>query len=176
MQTSKFENSEKRASPTMWYQIIMKTSATWLLKIGLCSGAPDYIFPYFEDESYTTQKISAFGVILIRIFPHSDWTRRDTEYLSVFSPNARKYGPEKLRIRTLYAVLGSRKCHFDWLVSLAVTVNKFFLAQTPDFQKYLQKTSQWRFVCQKNVEGGSKQRLTRIDEKKATLLYNLELK
>ena len=26
-------------------------------------------------------------------------------YLSVFNPNARKYGPEKLRIRTLHAVL-----------------------------------------------------------------------
>ena len=26
----------------------------------------------------------------------------DTEYLSVFSPNAGKYGPEKLRIRTLF--------------------------------------------------------------------------
>ena len=25
-----------------------------------------------------------------RIFPHSDWIRRDTEYLSVFSPNVRK--------------------------------------------------------------------------------------
>ena len=37
--------------------------------------------------------------------PHSDWIRRDTEYteyLSVFSPNAGKYGPEKLRIRTLF--------------------------------------------------------------------------
>ena len=27
--------------------------------------------------------------------------RRDTEYLTVFSPNAGKYGPEKLRIQTL---------------------------------------------------------------------------
>ena len=40
---------------------------------------------------------------LVRIFPHSywiriphfDWIRRDTKYLSVFSPNAEKYGPEK---------------------------------------------------------------------------------
>ena len=29
---------------------------------------------------------------LVRIFPHSDWLRRNTEYLS---PNARKYGREK---------------------------------------------------------------------------------
>ena len=35
-------------------------------------------------------------------FPHSDWIQRDTEYLSGFSPNAGKYGPEKLRIRTLF--------------------------------------------------------------------------
>ena len=30
----------------------------------------------------------------VRIFPHSDWIRRDTEYLSVFSPNSGKYRPE----------------------------------------------------------------------------------
>ena len=27
---------------------------------------------------------------------------RETPYLSVFSPNAGKYGPEKLRMRTLF--------------------------------------------------------------------------
>ena len=32
---------------------------------------------------------------LVCIFPHSNWIRRDAEYLSVFSPNARKYGSEK---------------------------------------------------------------------------------
>ena len=34
---------------------------------------------------------------MVRIFPHSDWIRRDTKYLSVsvFSLNAGKYGPEK---------------------------------------------------------------------------------
>ena len=31
---------------------------------------------------------------LVSIFPHY-WIRRDTPYLSVFSPNAGKYGPEK---------------------------------------------------------------------------------
>ena len=31
---------------------------------------------------------------LLRIFSHSDWIWRDTKYLSVFSPNAGKYGPE----------------------------------------------------------------------------------
>ena len=46
--------------------------------------------------------MSVFGVILVRIFPHLDWIRRDSEYLFVFSPNAEKCGPEKLRIRTLF--------------------------------------------------------------------------
>ena len=39
------------------------------------------------------------------IFPHSDWIRRDTEYFSVFSTNAGKYGPEKtLCLDTFHAV------------------------------------------------------------------------
>ena len=39
--------------------------------------------------------MSKYGVFLIRILPHSDWIHRDTKYLSVFSPNAGKYAPEK---------------------------------------------------------------------------------
>ena len=31
---------------------------------------------------------------LVHTFPRSDRIRRDTEYLSVFSPNVGKYGPE----------------------------------------------------------------------------------
>ena len=32
---------------------------------------------------------------LVRIFPPLDWIWRDTSYLSIFSPNVGKYGPEK---------------------------------------------------------------------------------
>ena len=49
---------------------------------------------------YTVWKVSLFGVFLVRIFLDSDWIRRDTEYVSVFSPNAGKWGPEKIRIQT----------------------------------------------------------------------------
>ena len=38
--------------------------------------------------------MSLFGVILVCIFPNLDWIRKDTKYLSVFSPIAGKYGPE----------------------------------------------------------------------------------
>ena len=42
---------------------------------------------------------------LVRMFPHSDWIRRDTRDLSVFSPNAETYGPEKtLYLDTFHAV------------------------------------------------------------------------
>ena len=51
----------------------------------------------------TILKVSVLGVFLVRIFPHSNWIRRDSPYLSVFSLNAGKYGPEKLRVRILYA-------------------------------------------------------------------------
>ena len=50
----------------------------------------------------TAWKVSVLGVLLVCLFPHSDWIRRETEYLSVFSANMGKYGPEKLRIRTLF--------------------------------------------------------------------------
>ena len=46
--------------------------------------------------------MSVFGVIMVRIFPHSYWIRRDIAYLSVFGQNAGKYGPEKLPIRTYF--------------------------------------------------------------------------
>ena len=52
---------------------------------------------YIESFSLQTlrEKCPNTEFFLVRIFPHSDWIRRDTLYLSVFSPNARKYGQEK---------------------------------------------------------------------------------
>ena len=40
--------------------------------------------------AYTVRKVSVFGVVLVRIFPHLDGIRRDTQYPSVFSLNAGK--------------------------------------------------------------------------------------
>ena len=48
-----------------------------------------------EQVINTAWKMSKYGVFLTTIFPHSYWTWRDTPYLSVFSPNAGKYGLEK---------------------------------------------------------------------------------
>ena len=54
----------------------------------------------------TAWKVSVFRVFVVCIFSHSDWIRRDTEYLSVFSPNAGKYSPAKTPyLDTFHAVL-----------------------------------------------------------------------
>ena len=44
---------------------------------------------------YMHEKCPNMDFFLVCIFPHSDWIRRDTKDLSVFSPNAGKYGPGK---------------------------------------------------------------------------------
>ena len=50
---------------------------------------------------WAAYKVSVFEVILVGIFLHLNWIRKDKEYLSVLIPNAGKYGPEKLQMRTL---------------------------------------------------------------------------
>ena len=62
------------------------------------NGAINIIHTVFRKYAW---KLSVFGVFLTRIFRLSDCIRRDPGYLSVFSPNAGKYGSEKLRIRKL---------------------------------------------------------------------------
>ena len=50
---------------------------------------------------YNAWKVSVFKIFLVCIFPHSDWVRRETRYLSVFNSNAGKCRQEKLPIWTL---------------------------------------------------------------------------
>ena len=62
-----------------------------------------------ELEFHTAWKVSVFGVFVVHIFR--------IFLLSVFGPNAGKYGPEKLQIRTIFtqchaADLVSEKAHF----------------------------------------------------------------
>ena len=55
---------------------------------------PSGVVTTFAYKIATAWEVPVFGVILVRILPHSGWTRRDTPYLSVFSPNTEKYWPE----------------------------------------------------------------------------------
>ena len=52
---------------------------------------------------------------LVRIFRHSGWMRRDNSYLSVFSSNVGKYGPEKTPyLDTFHAMVGTFIRLFRW--------------------------------------------------------------
>ena len=80
------------------------------LKWSIMKNVPDYsnitkncllyLHEKFKFLNYPTtlalrKKCPNMELFLVRIFLHSDWIRRDTEYLSVFSSNVGKYGPEK---------------------------------------------------------------------------------
>ena len=90
----------------------------------------------------TAWKVSVFRDFLVRIFPHLDWIRKDSPYVSVFSPNARKYGPGKLRIRTLFT---------QWLVlPTSMTVPILLTAQKMKFsiKDFFNKCDQIRFLIE----------------------------
>ena len=53
-------------------------------------------------------------MILVSTFPYSDWILRDTEHLSVFSPNTGKFGTEKIRTRALFT-----QC--QWAIKTTIT-------------------------------------------------------
>ena len=86
----------------------------------------------------TTQKVSVFGVVLVRIFLHLELIRRDSKYLSkylpLFSLNVEKCGPKYFRIWALYAVDGTDVC-FDLdilIISLKEkTITEFGLIKYP---------------------------------------------
>ena len=110
-----------------WYhnhETWAKRKIKWLLLFTIIMDVPflrldtSYEHFFFFDvlvfKTTHNHCMSIFRGFLVRIFSHSSWIRRDTEYLSVFSPNVEKYGPEKLRILTLFTQWISLKtfsCH-----------------------------------------------------------------
>ena len=63
---------------------------------------------------------------LVRIFPHLNWIRRGTSYLSVFSPNAGKYGPEITPyLDTFHAALAFDKWGWSETHVQALSMSKF---------------------------------------------------
>ena len=91
--------------------------------------------PSFQGTG-TAWKVSVFGVILVSIFSHLDWMRRDTENLSVFSPNAGKCRSELLRIRTLFTQWGKHL--------LNMSFNCYVFNETNFINSFMSKTLfQW---------------------------------
>ena len=60
---------------------------------------------------HTAQNVFVFGVILVRIFSHSDWIRRDKECLTVLSPSAGKIWTRIPNTDTLHAVTSLSLCY-----------------------------------------------------------------
>ena len=74
-------------------------------------------------------KVSIFGVFLVGNFPHSDWIQRDTECISVFSPNVGNYEPEYLYLRvSIDDNFGVLNFAFLFLVKLTKT---YFYFESP---------------------------------------------
>ena len=79
--------------------------------------------------------MSVSGVFLVLIFTHSDWILRDTQYLSVLSPNAQKILIRKTpNVDTFYAVHFKKKKKsegfqlFTWfLMQLPETISNPFM-------------------------------------------------
>ena len=77
--------------------------------------------PLSECKNYAAWKVSVFGVILACIFPHPDWIRKDTPYLSVFSLNAGKWDQNNSEYRHfLRSVTLSQNWKIFW-ISVKVT-------------------------------------------------------
>ena len=93
-----------RESPKCWrLQHVIFSGIVQNYKIWLCYISSLPIDIKIEIIFHNTAlKVPVFGVFLVRIFAQLDLMGRDREYLSVFSPNAEKHGPEKLRLRTLF--------------------------------------------------------------------------
>ena len=92
-----------------------------------------------NDNSSTAWKCSNMEFFLVRIFPHLDWIRWDTLYLSIFSPNAGKCGPEK----TLY------------LYTFHVVTYQVTKMITLSFGKFIHERLQLLVICKVKVSVSS---------------------
>ena len=119
----------------------------------------------------TAWKVSVFGVLLVYIFSHSDWKRGDTEYPSIFSPNAGKYGPEKLRIRTFSRSGADLGQYLKYLLNISSSIYSLLQA----FSAKASTTVYLTFLIQSAVAGWILKQLAIICSKEQfswTLLQN----
>ena len=89
--------------------------------------------PKVSINGITAWKVFVMGGFLVRIFPYSDWIRRDMEYLSVSSPNAGKYGPEKFWIQT----------HFTQWIASVITYKTCLHCQLKERYSQIYQTLPW---------------------------------
>ena len=73
---------------------------------------------YPKPRNIQSWRVSIYAVFLVRVFLHSDLVQRCTEYIFVFRQNAKKCGPNKLRILKFFNEL---------LVRYGLGKQKFFV-------------------------------------------------
>ena len=88
---------------------------------------------------------------LVRIFLYSDWIRKDTSYLSVFSPNVGKYGTEKLRIWILFSQWKVRNNERDLIIVYEVT-NLSLREKCPNTECFLFRIFVYSVRIQENTD------------------------
>ena len=126
--------------------------------------------------------MSVFGVILVRIFPHSDWIQKDTEYLSVFSPNTGKYVPEKLRIqktsrRNFHAVLSLLYCLEATSIRLKGTVSRImFKVGLWESSEVPKITLNWNFPNRCDIFNVKPDLIPKTTKRKARVFWNKKSK
>ena len=100
-----------------------------------------------------------FGVILVRIFPYLDRIRRYTPYLSLFSPNAGKYWPEKLRIRTPFTHLDFVNNFYQYFCKRDISKNETVLKS-----EFLNTLYNQIFDTAQNLEFSIKNFISKCDQ------------
>ena len=108
------------------YNPSIKASYLQTASIPLCENCPNTEF------------------FLVRISPHWDWIRRDTKYLSIFSPNTGKYRPEKTPyLDTFYTVTNNRTIFFSTFCCSKIK-NRFCLNFRSNDLLELSKAQVWK--------------------------------
>ena len=104
---------------------------------GKCKFLGDGNKMFYENRGVALrEKCPNKEFFLARIFPHSDWIRRETEYLSVLSTNAGKCGPEKTPyLDTFHTVWASLTSFFSSLIIWIAVGNP--LQKSQRFFQYL---------------------------------------
>ena len=110
-----YEHLKITLSPTRIQVLTFMQDFRWVSSVFIIS----FFSPYRVCSKLWTlrEKCPNTEFFLVRIFPHSDWIRRDTSYLSVSSPNARKYRPGKTSyVNTFHTVQKLITLLFNWFV------------------------------------------------------------
>ena len=149
-----FQVNNKYASLQWYYNILILTSLIRHISIRemLISKSISNFWETQEKEaSHTEWKVSLFWVLLVRIFPYSDWIRRAFPVLSL---NVGKYGPAKLRIRTIFTQCQPRNINsINIRIQGRITdIQVFEINFLSIFKSFIvEKISELKFPCLVNV-------------------------